>query len=374
MAGFTCGATPFQGPYRKKAIARYRLPAYSVPRWRSPSSLQHNNPSITQIDVRLGRPRRLNQILNHLLIAVDGLCWFRVKNSRKPTMLRAQLRRISLPLASRQLSRTSPSKRTIWSFHRGYGLAPVPVFRPALWALAATATIYIGCAAYDVRRDVQDAKRRGAFKEGRVGSYEDLEEAKYRSHGRHHRTGASSASRWNPPGQIGEMLAGYNDAEKFILGVVALNLALVGACKFAPGPLARYLGHIPVLKPNFTLLTSCFGHSGWLHVGLNSLVLYQFGTHVASYPAFQGNGSHFAAFYLSTGILSALGDHFATMLPTRLYRIRRLGFFQGTGGIIMASKFSGRLFLFSVIKTLDFNLTKPDSLYRYQRQHISVYS
>lgn len=253
-------------------------------------------------------------------------------------MLLAQLRRVLLP-ASHNLSRTSNSlsKRTIVYFP-GSGLPPVPILRPTVWALAATATIYIGCAAYDVRRDVRDAKRRGAFKDGSVSSYEDLEDAKHRKYNWHLTSHRNSTSKWELPGQIGVMLSGYNDAEKLVLGAVALNIALAGASYFAPGPLMQYFVHIPAYSPNYTLLTSSFGHSGLFHVAVNSLVMLQLGPIVASSPIFEGNGSHFAAFYLSAGILSALGEQLATTLPTPSYRLRRLTMSLGSSGVIMASK------------------------------------
>ncbi|XXH03476.1 hypothetical protein Hte_009881 [Hypoxylon texense] len=252
-------------------------------------------------------------------------------------MWRTQLKRVSLP-ASHRLPRTgnSLSKRTIASYFAGEKLLPVPVLRSTLWALAATATIYIGCAANDVRRDIQDTKRRGAFKDGRPSSYEDLEDAKRQRHYWHHRSHPSPASKWQPPGQIGEVLSRYDDAEKLVLGAVALNIALVGAGYFAPGPYMQYFAHIPVYSPSYTLLTSSFGHSGLLHVGINSLAMLQLGPSVARSPTFEGNGSHFAAFYLSTGIISALGHHLATTLPTRNYRIRRFNGYLGSSGIVMA--------------------------------------
>ncbi|KAI1778385.1 hypothetical protein F4818DRAFT_438550 [Hypoxylon cercidicola] len=250
-------------------------------------------------------------------------------------MLRAQLRRISLP-ASRHLSRTSLSKRTFSSYNSEAWISPVPVLKPTLWALAAVTTIYVGCAAIDVRRDVQDAKRRGAFEDGRVSSYKELEEAKYGNYRRHHRSHSPPAPKWQPSGQMGVILSGYDDAEKVVIGAVALNIAAAGSSRFAPGLFAQYFTHWPLFSPNYTLLTSSFGHSGLLHLGLNSLALLSLGPWAASSHLFEGNGSHFGAFYLSAGILSSLGDHIATKLPTPGYRSHRFSPSMGSSGIIMA--------------------------------------
>ncbi|KAI0386701.1 hypothetical protein F5Y04DRAFT_242163 [Hypomontagnella monticulosa] len=250
-------------------------------------------------------------------------------------MLRAHLKRISLP-TPRNLTRTGPSKRRYGSFIPGTPLPAVPVLRPTLWAFAATATIYIGCAAYDVRKDVQNAKKKGYFKDGTVGSYEDLEEARRRGHTRYSPARAPPRSQWHPPGQIGQMMAGYSDAERLILGAAALNIGLLGASYLAPTAFTQHFFHIPVLSPNYTLLTSAFGHGGLLHVGMNTLALLSFGPVVARSPTFEGNGSHFAAFYLSTAIFASLGDQFATILPTRKYRLNRFSASMGASGVIMA--------------------------------------
>ncbi|KAI0838695.1 rhomboid family-domain-containing protein [Hypoxylon sp. FL0890] len=254
-------------------------------------------------------------------------------------MLRAQLKRISLVPIPRSLTRAGSSRRRFLSHFSGeqFEFPPVPVLRPTLWAIAATATIVIGCAAYDVRRDVQAVKRRGLFKEGGISSYEDLEYAtRHRSNAHNTSSRSSSTSKWFPSTQISTVLAGYTDAEKFALGAAAFNMGLVGASSLAPGTFIQYFGHTPALSPNYTLLTSAFGHSGLLHAGINSFVLLQFGPQLSRSHIFEGNGSHFAAFYLSAGILSSLGDHLATILPTRKYKFNRFIPALGASGVINA--------------------------------------
>ncbi|KAI1465950.1 rhomboid-domain-containing protein [Daldinia caldariorum] len=262
------------------------------------------------------------------------------------TMLWAQLRRIAPP----RLPPRPPRPNRIFgagSSRRAYGtepnipkefLPPVPVLRPTLWALTATATIFLGCAAYDVHRDVRDLKRRGLLKNVREASYEDVEIAKHRgghsSRRSSSRSSPSSPSKYYPPGQLGEVLAAYNDAEKVLLGFSALNISLLGAHYMA---LIQHFGHVPCFSPNYTLLTSMFGHTGLLHAGLNTFVLLQFAPQVAGEPrVFAGNGCHFAAFYLSAGILSSLGSQISSILPSRNYQYRRLVPHMGASGVISA--------------------------------------
>ncbi|KAI0095322.1 hypothetical protein F4814DRAFT_436567 [Daldinia grandis] len=258
-------------------------------------------------------------------------------------MLRTQLKRVALPPTPNRLSGAGPSKRTLrtGSYIPGDQLPPVPILRPALWAFAATAAIFLGCATYDVRRDVRNARKKGLFTDANIASYADLEDATHRGHAVHSslfrkQPPPPPPSKWHPPGQIGEMLAGHNDAEKLILGFSALNISLVGASSLAPAAFMQYFAHTPCFSPSYTLLTSTFGHAGLLHAGINTLALLQLGPEVARSRVFEGNGSHFAAFYLSAGIFSSLGSQLATILPTRTYKFNRLAPGLGASGVFMA--------------------------------------
>ncbi|KAI1418601.1 hypothetical protein F5Y13DRAFT_149516 [Hypoxylon sp. FL1857] len=251
-------------------------------------------------------------------------------------MLRAQLKRISLVSTHRSPTGAGPSRRK-FGFSASKGWVAVPVLRPTLWSLAATAAIFIGCATYDVHRDIQHAKGRGLYKKGSINSYEDLEEAaRYRGNVRHATSHSSPSSIWYPSAQIKTVLAGYSDAEKLTLGAAALNLSIFGASSLAPEVFAQYFAHIPVISPNYTLLTSAFGHVGLLHIAINTFGLLEFAPDVARTSVFEGNGSHFAAFYLSAGILSSLADHLATTLPSRTYRFTRYVPSMGASGIVTA--------------------------------------
>ncbi|OTA70182.1 hypothetical protein K449DRAFT_380204 [Hypoxylon sp. EC38] len=255
-------------------------------------------------------------------------------------MLRAQLKRTLMVPTPRSLAgagRARLTRRRFGSNIPGVPMPPVPVLKPTLWALAATATILIGCATYDVRRDIQTAKRRGLFHNGTINSYDDLEAAsRHRGSTRNAGPRSSPSSKWFPSGQIKTVLADYTDAEKLTLGAAALNISLVGASSLAPGAFMQHFSHIPLFSPNYTLLTASFGHSGLFHAALNAFAMLQFAPEVARSRIFQGNGSHFAAFYLSTGIFSWLGHHLATKLPSRTYRLDRFAPGLGASGVVMA--------------------------------------
>ncbi|KAI8962906.1 hypothetical protein F5Y11DRAFT_176033 [Daldinia sp. FL1419] len=259
-------------------------------------------------------------------------------------MLRARLRRVTLKPRSNHLPGTGPSSKRVFGTGfsiSGNDLPPVPILKPTLWALAATTSIILGCAAYDVHRDIQAAKRQGLLKNTSSASYEELEDAKRRGHSLHSLLRSplppQQQQKWHPSGQIGAMLAGHNDAEKLALGFSALNISLVGASSLAPAAFMQYFAHAPCISPNFTLLTSIFGHAGLLHVGMNTLALLQLVPDVARSRTFAGNGSHFAAFYLASGVLASWGNHLATTLPTRTYRVNRLVPGLGASGVVCAT-------------------------------------
>ncbi|KAI1098618.1 hypothetical protein F4804DRAFT_324296, partial [Jackrogersella minutella] len=251
-------------------------------------------------------------------------------------MLRSQLIRVSLP-AHRSLTGAGRLKRGFGSSDLARMLPPVPILRPTLWAIAATATIYVGCATYEVYRETRIAKQNGQWKES-VNSYDDL--VKVRGYwglliGRP-TPRPSSVSKWFPTEQVSSMMKGHSSAENLTICISAFNVGLVGAGYLAPNSIAPYFHHVPALGLNYTLLTSAFGHHGIFHVMVNTFMLLQFTPEVAKSRVFRGNGSHFAAFYLSAGILSSLGNHIGTVLPTRKYRFNRLAPAAGASGVCMA--------------------------------------
>ncbi|KAI1093139.1 hypothetical protein F5B19DRAFT_164251 [Rostrohypoxylon terebratum] len=253
-------------------------------------------------------------------------------------MLRSiMLKRVSLPARRSPVGAGLP-KRRFTSRMSQMGLPKVPLLRPTLWAIATTTGIYIGCATYNVYREAQIVKRRGDWQEDVINTYADLEYVRKRGSHTHRRPSHphSAAQRWLPTRQLSAIFQGHTDAEILTLCISALNVGLVGASLLAPDSIAPFFHHIPAYSPNYTLLTSIFSHSSLFAVTLNTLVLLQLAPEVARSHLFGGNGSHFAAFYLSAGIFSSLGQHVATTLPTRNYSAMRFVAAQGTGGVIAA--------------------------------------
>ncbi|KAI2605992.1 uncharacterized protein GGS25DRAFT_499051 [Hypoxylon fragiforme] len=265
-------------------------------------------------------------------------------------MLRTQLKRVSLttprihhgPCRNRLGTRTA--KRTISNINFSDSAIRVPLLRPTLWALAATTTIYLGCAAFDVYRDVRRAKKRGILREGgRVGSYDEFEYDKRHGRPRHSPQSEPAAASHHSPlpsllllDQLRVMLAGHTDAEKVIMGCLAVNISALGATYLAGGAALQPFIRFPMSSPPFTLLTNVFCHSSALDACLTGLLILQPTGDIAQSHIFQGNGSHMTAFYFSTAILSTLGDQFATVLPSRTYRFNRFLPISGSGGMAMA--------------------------------------
>lgn len=199
------------------------------------------------------------------------------------------------------------------------GLPPVRVGGPVLWCLAVAGSIYVGLAAYEVRRDVDD------FKQGRLGwvsksspdTYADLDAAK-----------AFAARRRNSHPQ--ERV--FTEPEKIIFGTIGFNTGVFGVSSVAPA-LGLHFSHLPIGNANYTLFTSMFGHAGLWHLGLNMYGLYNFGPPVARTRTFENSGSHFAAFYLASGVLASLAHHLSSVWPSPADRFKRG---LGASGAIMA--------------------------------------
>ncbi|KAI1459224.1 hypothetical protein F4805DRAFT_90039 [Annulohypoxylon moriforme] len=253
-------------------------------------------------------------------------------------MLRSLPKRVTLSAChSPAGTGPSPLKRRFTMYSLGEGLPKVPILRRTIWSIAATATIYFGCATYNVYREARIVKKSGRYKADAINSYDDLYYVIKQGVGLHHSSSHSkTAAKWFPTGQLSTILSGHTDAEKLIICASALNVGLVGAGSLAHHSFDSYFYNIPAWSPNYTLLTSAFGHGGLLHAAINTFVLLQFAPEISRSHIFEGNGSHFAAFYLSAGILSSLGNNYATILPTRRYKIHRTAPTLGTSGVIMA--------------------------------------
>ncbi|OAA67826.1 Peptidase S54, rhomboid domain protein [Niveomyces insectorum RCEF 264] len=226
------------------------------------------------------------------------------------------------------------------------GLPPVRILRPTIWCIAAVGTIYCGCAAYEVRHDAAIAKQARARRSsgpGRVTLQEldAVRAAIAASSGRNpFRTPSlppsSSPSKLPSPSPTSVLLnswTGLPEPGKLMAGFVSTNLGVFALERLLPGT-ATLFSHLPAATgSNFTMLTSAFGHVGFLHLALNMYGLVQFLPPVAYSQTFTGSGSHLAAFYLSAGVLSAYAFHLAAVWPRPLDRVVPA---RGASGAVMA--------------------------------------
>lgn len=221
-----------------------------------------------------------------------------------------------------------------------FGLPPVRVLRPALWCAGAVGTIYVGCAAYEVRHDAaiaRDARRAHHMPTSPI-RMKDLDGVRAMI--------AASGGR-NPlrplPSQSSSSvsssalpLASWSDlpeAGKFMVGLVSTNIGVFALERLLPGTSALF-SHVPAApSANFTMLTSAFGHVGLAHLALNMYGVVQFLPPVAASRTFAGSGSHLAAFYLSAGVLASYAFHLASVWPRPLDRVIPA---RGASGAVMA--------------------------------------
>ena len=194
---------------------------------------------------------------------------------------------------------------------------------PTIWTLAAASTFYLGFAAYDVYRDAQNVKKRRRLSSSPV-TWEDLHAGKstalLREMFSRQARDPLSLDELRSPAAVVKYWNQLLDPEKLIWGVMGLNTGL-----FALGSLssrvAASLYHVPAWSRNYTFLTSTFGHVGIFHLALNMYGLYNFGPPVAMSKSFEGNGSHLAAFYLSSGVMTSLAYHMSAGWPSPRLRM-----------------------------------------------------
>lgn len=197
----------------------------------------------------------------------------------------------------------------------------IPLLSPTLWSVAACATIYLGCAGYDVYR----ASLRAKAKEPRWPSsrqdptFEDLEYS-------HENEKANTM--WS---NIDSERPEFVGVDRLLLGTLALAAGAHAASRVIPSA-SSFFVHTPLLSPNYTLLSSVFGHSGLLHLGVNMYAMVQLMPLAARTDTFGGSPAHLAAFFLSTGILSSLAQHATAIWP----RPNPLAMSLGASGALFA--------------------------------------
>ncbi|KAI1108221.1 hypothetical protein F5Y14DRAFT_459935 [Nemania sp. NC0429] len=185
--------------------------------------------------------------------------------------------------------------------------AHIRLLGPALWSITACSTIYLGCAAYDVYQ----ASLRAKAKSSRWPSEQNplLEEEK------------ANAMWRNMKSERPEFA---DNVDPLRLSTMALTAGIYVATSAMPSTMPLFL-HTPLLSPNYTLLTSIFGHSGPLHLGANLYAMFHLIPRAAQTETFRGNSAHLAAFYLSAGILSSLAQHATAAWPRRRLSASSLG-------------------------------------------------
>ncbi|KAK8090342.1 hypothetical protein PG997_005303 [Apiospora hydei] len=218
-----------------------------------------------------------------------------------------------------------------------YGLPPVRVLGPTIWCTTAIGATYLGCAAYEVYSDVQEVKH-GRSRSGWLSSssssmtFEQLEAERalshvrgsYWGHGQQNPRRSSAVDAWQP--------AWLTNSSVVVRAALCTNAGIFAFNNLIPSTW-DYFAHVAASGRNYTLFTSMFGHAGLLHLGFNMYALTQFAPHVQQNKIFQGSNSHFAAFYLSSGLAASLGHHLSTVWPNPA---GRLSAGLGASGAIMA--------------------------------------
>ncbi|KAK6069647.1 hypothetical protein SCUP234_10560 [Seiridium cupressi] len=224
-------------------------------------------------------------------------------------MLRAYIGRRGLPRLAFQPPHNLRQRVTTRHFSAQYmypygQLPPVRILGPALWCVTVVGTIYLGLAAFEVRQDVKNFAKYGW--KSSPDTYDDLAASRKRLV----RSGASQGPVRGSPLDI---WSGLPETEKVLYGNIALNTSIYAICALPSAwALETHLVHAPVRSLNYTMLTS-------------------FGSDVARTPTFQSSGSHLAAFYLSSGILSSMGAQIEAIVPSRRFISGK-----GASGAIMA--------------------------------------
>lgn len=224
--------------------------------------------------------------------------------------------------------------------HMTWEQYPVRIAGPIVWSIAAIGTIYFSCAAYDVS---QDAKRYSKDRR-RTLTYEQIENDRAPRQVRTDFLGASSHGGGpiavGSPRAMWDNLSGPGQVMAGVIGINAATLAMMYTPSAAAQSFVARLAHIP-FEGSFRyrqLLTSAFVHTGAFHFGVNMFVMFNFASALARTPEFNGSGSHTLAFYLSGGIVSALGNHIAANFwPNKMSRFAPALGFSGVVSAIFAA-------------------------------------
>lgn len=110
-------------------------------------------------------------------------------------------------------------------------------------------------------------------------------------------------------------IASMTEAERTLAPLIGLNLVVFGCWqipRLAPF-MTRWFLHHPTKGNSITLLTSCFSHQEILHLGLNMVGLWSFGSIMHDVLGRE----QFLALYLTTGIGANVASHVLSLASRR---------------------------------------------------------
>jgi rhomboid-like protein len=172
---------------------------------------------------------------------------------------------------------------------------------PAIWAITVSTGIYISLAYFTAKSELKSKNTYNLFegnsKPARTPSY-----STYTPNG--------------PPTPTEVVTRAWRDARpmsKLSWGLIGVNGA-VHLSSLVTQRAWQHLWHIPATNRNYTLFTSTFVHSGPLHLGVNLYAIYNFLPATGYSRLFCGDTNHMLSFFLSTGVLSGLAQHFASTI------------------------------------------------------------
>ncbi|KAI1325147.1 hypothetical protein F5Y16DRAFT_279457 [Xylariaceae sp. FL0255] len=159
----------------------------------------------------------------------------------------------------------------------------VELLGPAIWGVAVSGAIFMGCAVFDVL--LEEVRSRSASSSPPQARHvvDDADQPPERS-----------------------KISNLGDHSKLALGIMASYAGVHAATTSVPWLMEAHFWHIPVLEKKYTVLTSTFAHASLPHLGFNLLATWIFTRSAGKTPIFKDSSPHLLAFYLCSGIFSAL--------------------------------------------------------------------
>ncbi|OAG09720.1 uncharacterized protein CC84DRAFT_1137600 [Paraphaeosphaeria sporulosa] len=169
---------------------------------------------------------------------------------------------------------------------------------PTIWAITVSTGIYVSLAYFTAKSELESKSPYSLFRGNSRGS------------------SYSISTPNGPPTPTEVVTRAWRNADpmsKLSWGLIGVNGAVHLSSLVAPR-VWQHLWHIPATNRHYTLFTSTFVHSGLMHLGVNLYALYNFLPATGYSSLFRGDTNHMLSFFLSTGVLSGLAQHFASMI------------------------------------------------------------